>query len=250
MMKVVTFSAIKGGVGKSSLAILTANYLSHAGYRVLCIDMDIQNSLTFYHFPDKAIDSKNIFSALSNDNLKDNITKDLFISVISSSFNLVKLRSLNIKTLSRLRNQIENDYDFVIIDTAPTFDSIVLNAVCMSDFIITPCYLSLFDFKALEFYKSQIELETDKIDNWKILLNKHKEPKTDNPDTELNQYINLYHSTFSNILNTKIPDTSIIQKAIDTKTKITLSHSKYKLYNAIKELCFELFNIDNEPEYF
>ena len=247
-MKIISFSAIKGGVGKSSLAILMANYLSQSGYRVLCIDLDIQNSMTFYYLPDKETDNKNIFHALSNDNLKDNIIKDLFINVIPSSLNLLKLRSININTLNRLRNQIETDFDYVVIDTAPTFDNIVLNAVCSSDFIITPCYYSMFDFKALDFYGSQIKLETDKITNWKILINKYREPKSDNPDTELNQYISLYKSTFDNILNSKIPDTNIIQKAIDTKIKIT--EKKIKLYNAIQGLCKELLNIENKPESF
>lgn len=36
-MKTVTFSAIKGGVGKSSMAILAANILAAANKKVLCI---------------------------------------------------------------------------------------------------------------------------------------------------------------------------------------------------------------------
>jgi chromosome partitioning protein len=260
-MKVITFSAIKGGVGKSSLAILTSNYLSQSGYKVLCIDLDIQNSLTFYYYPEKLQDNeKNIFNAMSNNNLTDNIIVkgDLFrkIDIIPSDFNLIKLRSLNIKTLSRLRNQIENDYDYCVIDTPPTFDNIVLNALCFSDVIITPCFYSLFDYKALEFYKSQIEIETDKLSAWKILINRYRAPKTENPDTDLNSYIGLFDSVFSdNILNSKIPETTIIQKAIDSdKTKdnfkINKSEKKIKAYNAISDLCAELFGIENIPEYF
>lgn len=249
-MKVVTFSAIKGGVGKSSLAILTSNYLSQCGYKVLCIDLDIQNSFTFYHFPEVIESKKNIFNALSNDNLKDNIVNDLFISMIPSNFNLIKLRSLNIKTLSRLRNQIENDFDFVVIDTAPTLDNLVLNALNFSDIIITPSYLSQFDYKALDFYKTMIEVETDKINNWKILLNRYRESKTDNPETELNQYLDLFQSSFNNILDTKINETAYIQKAIDTKIHITKAKHKEKLYFSVSNFIKEVLNIDTIPEHF
>ena len=42
-MQIICYSGIKGGVAKSSMAILTANYLMALGYKVLCIDLDIQN---------------------------------------------------------------------------------------------------------------------------------------------------------------------------------------------------------------
>lgn len=249
-MKVITFSGIKGGIGKSSLAIMTSNYLSNIGKKVLCIDMDIQNSLTFYYFPTEYEESKNIAKALMNDDLPGNIIKDLFIDIIPSDFNLTKIRSLDLKTLQRIIKQVNDDYDYCIIDTAPTYDNIVLNAINTSDIVITPAYLTLFDLKALDFYKTRLNNETDKIDNWKILLNKYKEPKTDNPDTELNQYISLFNDKFNNILNTKIPDTNIIQKAIDTKIHITKSQKNLKLYNAISELCNELLNITDKPNQF
>jgi chromosome partitioning protein len=249
-MKVITFSSIKGGTGKSSLSILTSNYLSKVGYKVLCIDLDIQNSFTFYHFPENTESNKNIFNALITENLKDNIIKDLFISMIPSSFNLVKARSLNPKTLLRLRNQIESDFDYCVIDTAPTFDNLVLNALNFSDIIITPCYLSNFDFKALDFYRNMIGLETDKKDNWKVILNRYRPPKSDNSESELNQYIDLFQNNFNNILESKINETAYIQKAIDTKIQITKAKHKEKLYFSVSNFIKELLNIDAIPEQF
>ncbi len=46
---VITFSSMKGGVGKSSDAILFANNLAARGYKVLFIDMDTNNSATIYY---------------------------------------------------------------------------------------------------------------------------------------------------------------------------------------------------------
>ena len=54
----------------------------------------------------------------------------------------------------------------------------------------------------------------------------------------------------SNILNTKITDTAYIQKAIDSRMKITEKEPKTKLYNSISSLINELLNIKNEVKEF
>ena len=69
-MKTICFSSIKGGTGKSSLCILTANYAASAGYRILVADLDLQNSASSYYLdsPDEA-DRKNIADALHTERL-------------------------------------------------------------------------------------------------------------------------------------------------------------------------------------
>ncbi len=54
-MKLISFVAIKGGVGKTTLALLTGQYLASQGYKVLLIDLDHQCNLT--HFYDVYKDS-------------------------------------------------------------------------------------------------------------------------------------------------------------------------------------------------
>ena len=45
-MKIITFSSIKGGVGKTTLTFNYGEWLSSKGYNVLLIDSDHQCSLT------------------------------------------------------------------------------------------------------------------------------------------------------------------------------------------------------------
>ena len=45
-MEIITFSAIKGGVGKTTLVFNYGEWLSEQGYNVLLIDTDHQCSLT------------------------------------------------------------------------------------------------------------------------------------------------------------------------------------------------------------
>ncbi|MDE5580124.1 MAG: ParA family protein [Treponemataceae bacterium] len=48
---VITFPGMKGGVGKSTDAILLANNLAARGFKVLFFDMDTNNSSTIYYTP-------------------------------------------------------------------------------------------------------------------------------------------------------------------------------------------------------
>ncbi|MCC9962447.1 ParA family protein, partial [Streptococcus agalactiae] len=45
-MKIITFAAIKGGVGKTTLAYNYAEWLAEQNYQVLLIDLDHQCNLT------------------------------------------------------------------------------------------------------------------------------------------------------------------------------------------------------------
>lgn len=47
-MSVVCFCSPKGGVGKTSLSVNVAGVLARSGYRVLLVDLDVQNSLRLH----------------------------------------------------------------------------------------------------------------------------------------------------------------------------------------------------------
>lgn len=236
-MTTICLSSIKGGTGKTSTAIMLSKYLAKADKRVLCIDLDPQNSLSF-HYLENEVEDKNIALALQTGNLVRHITQSNHqnIDIIQSSFSLVNLRAISEKALKRLLSQVEDFYDFLIIDTAPTWDNIVLNAINAADYIISPARLAQFDYKGAMFYRGQLTMDTEKANDWYILLNFFKEPRTDNPDNLTNQYISLFNEEFSNILDVRIPDTTLVQKSIDTQEPISEAQSKKKLHDSISQL--------------
>lgn len=239
-MKTISFSSIKGGTGKSSLCILTANYAASAGYRVLVADLDIQNSVSSYYLdsPDEA-DRKNVAAVFHTEHIFENIIPSNYpcIDLLASSLDLVKFRAIGERTLKRILEASALSYDFIFIDTPPTYDNIVLNALHASDLIITPVAFSQFDYKGALFYEAQIRRETDKLSAWRILFNFHRPARTENPDTLRNQYDALFRGSFSEIiLPITIPDTSLIRRSIDTGEKITTSAAKAPLHAAISAL--------------
>lgn len=68
-MKIITFAAIKGGVGKTTLAYNYGEWLANQGSRILFIDLDHQSNLTqTYQIYDNKYTVGNIF--LKNDQVK------------------------------------------------------------------------------------------------------------------------------------------------------------------------------------
>ncbi|AFI32228.1 ParA family protein [Borrelia crocidurae] len=162
--KVITIASIKGGVGKSTTCLAFAFLLSRTN-KVLIIDMDTQASVTSYyqdkiHENDIDLKNSNIYEVLVNEleiqkavvNLDDN----LFL--IPSYLSLHKLNEDTIEFKELLLKSILacfcNNYDYIILDTAPSFDFISKNALLSSDCIIVPIIaekwavecLDLFDF--------------------------------------------------------------------------------------------------------
>jgi chromosome partitioning protein len=239
-MKTISFSSIKGGTGKSSLCILTANYAASAGYRVLVADLDLQNSLSSYYLdsPDP-VEQHNIAAALHSERLAKNIIPTTYpgVDLLASSLDLVKLRAIGEHTLRRILATSPLPYDFLFIDTAPTFDNLVLNAYHAADLILSPVSFSQFDLKSARFLHSMIYRETDKIHAWHLLFNFYKPSRSDNPDTLRNQYEALFRDTFGDtILPITIPESSLIRRSIDTGEKITTSAAKAPLFEAITAL--------------
>lgn len=238
-MQTITFSAIKGGVGKSSLAILAANFLAASGARVLVIDADPQNSATFYYKPDNRDMPENLANIMTGDSILNNIAPtSKGINLIPSSLELINRRNDDINILTVALAEVRKLYDYCIIDTAPNFDNVVINCLMVSDIIVTPVQFSNFDYKSAIFYNNLLKnLRID--DKWKVLFNRFKAVKTGNSLAA--QYLSIYNETFTHhILKSRIPESTVIKQYFDTASRISKAKSKLKAYEAICETVCEI----------
>lgn len=159
MSKVISFANQKGGVGKTTSAVNIAASLGVLGYRVLLIDLDPQGNAT----SGVGIMKKNL-------NL---ITLDLFtkaevgvsdvaietkfdnLSIIPTHTNLARAEAdlADVKDceyiLKKKLSEVENDYDYVIIDCAPSLGLLTVNALTASDGIIIPMQCEFFALEGL-----------------------------------------------------------------------------------------------------
>jgi chromosome partitioning protein len=200
---VAAFSANKGGVGKTRQALLAANCLGAAGKRVLVIDMDFNNSATFYYLsPDMAgaAGEKNIADALAKESnlLSDYAlpTNHRGVDLIASSRYLADLRSISEKRLGRMIPSLAGKYDLVIIDCQPDYNNLTLNAINASSLIITPVLKDLDSFNAAAFLGQKIALDTDKYDHWYITINGYNRHYEDASGGKQKEYIDVYRHEF------------------------------------------------------
>lgn len=141
-MEKIVLSNQKGGVGKSTSSIEIATCMGKIGKRVLLIDFDQQCNLSVYC--NSVNNSKNIFDALSgNCTVQEAIQKKEYFDLICGSEALSRSDRIFIDNddkylLDDLLSFLKDDYDYVIIDTAPTRNIVLTMAYVCSDYIILP----------------------------------------------------------------------------------------------------------------
>ncbi len=235
----IMYSSLKGGTGKSSLVIMTANALGKAGFKILVIDSDLNNSTTFSYISNSLIISeKNYARAIQSNDLVSNIIKTSVenVDLIASSLFLADLRALSTNRLVQMIKQVYGLYDFVCIDSSPSYDNIVLNGINAADMIITPVNFSQFDINTCLFMKNKLQEETTKYDNWFLLYNGYSDHYAKNDNSSQSEYIRAFESYFENILPVHVPFCSAVRKYIDRDEVLSLTEGKDKLLTSICQL--------------
>lgn len=258
--QIIASVSMKGGVGKTTLSILIAKNLAARGYKVLYFDLDPNNSGTM-HFTvgidgiAETIELKNVFEALSHNSIKgytipSNCQK---IDIVPSHLNIYKLRGIGYNELAKtLRNCTE--YDYVVIDTAPTYDNIIINALTAADVILTPLHFSSFDLTTTHFLQKQIYDDVpQKINNWYLVYTAWEEKFTKFASSMQMQFVSAFESQFSNILDIHIPTTPAAKNYTQiTGAKVSVNDSAIgsrRLATEINKLCNMLTGSSDEKDY-
>ena len=236
----IAYVSIKGGVGKTTNAIMTATNLAARGYRVLYWDGDGNNSGTMFFTTGisgiaDTIESKNTFEALSHTNIANYAVHARIknIDIVPSHLNIFKLRGIGYNELLRTLRTAEDNYDFIVIDTAPTYDNLVINAVLAADVIITPIRFTSFDFSTAKFLQKQLYDDCpDKVEKWYLMYSTWEDRWTPFEDSMQSQFVRLFEKHFPHkILEVHIP---LAKAAVDyTQTDTKLS-TKSRIVGARK----------------
>jgi chromosome partitioning protein len=160
----------KGGCGKTTTSINLAAGLAYAGKKVLLIDLDPQGNSTI-GLGIKTENRQTIAELLCQEEceVKD-IVQDTYIEglhILPSDVSLavadVKLAQIQAKEFA-LRSKLTNiNYDYLIIDTSPTFGTLLTNAVLAVDHIILPVGLDFFNLAGMQSFVDTINRTNKKV---------------------------------------------------------------------------------------
>lgn len=223
---VITFSSMKGGVGKSTDAVLLANNLAARGFKVLFFDMDTNNSSTIYYCMGIADEfpTQNVAEALTHRTTEGYIVHSRIpnVDIVPSSLRLFDIRSIDYHALKKCLPT--DKYDYIIIDTAPTYDNLVMNALFAADYIFTPVQLDFFNLTTSRFLRSHLIDElTEQVDKWYIYYTFWQENLATFADSIQSQFANIFESEFENILDIQIPSTPATRKYTQTDEKVSVN---------------------------
>jgi len=156
-MKVICFASKKGGVSKTTSAVITGLILAE-NKRVLLIDLDSQNALTSFFFDDiTKIQGKTILEAIKGEKLFSQVIFEITpnLHVIPSVLQFEEIdewgRTGKELILRKELKKLEGLYDYVILDTPPNLRSETVFGLVAADVIVIPARLEKMDTRAIDF---------------------------------------------------------------------------------------------------
>ena len=232
---VITVANFKGGVSKTTTAATLAQGLSLKGHRCLLIDADPQGSLStlFGFLPDIEVDEEHTLVPLCTGtkssimpSIRETYWHDIHIVTAAPFlFNAEFILPARQKTdkgfefwrvLDVGLEDAKNQYDIIIIDTAPSLSYLTINALMAANGIIMPMPPSAMDFASSAQFWS---LFTDICNSLFVKTGDNKKynfidillSRVDNSASVSAAVRNWIISTYgSKVLPVEIPKTSII----------------------------------------
>lgn len=160
-MKTISIANLKGGVGKTVTAINLAYILAeHHGRRVLLLDNDQQGNASKF-FERYSYERASMADVLTEKHaIRRAIVGTDFaqLSIVPANLNLAGAERTVLMDSARPQQsrikmalqEVWNEYDYAIIDNAPSLGMCTINAMTASDYLVVPARIDSFTFDGID----------------------------------------------------------------------------------------------------
>ena len=155
-MKVISIANQKGGVGKTTTSYALTYGLMRRGYKVLGIDLDPQANFSFCFDGIKTNNVATVYEVLKKEvpiKKAIQISRD-DVHILPSNI-LLSGADLDLNftgkeyRLQEALSEIEDQYDYVIIDCPPSLSTLTINAFTASKDVIVPLGTDIFSLQGI-----------------------------------------------------------------------------------------------------
>jgi chromosome partitioning protein len=157
MAKIFCIANQKGGVGKTTTTVNLSAALAAIGQRVLMVDLDPQGNATMGSGVDKRQLTHTVYDVLLGESTieaaaKPNAAKYHVLGanreLAGAEVELVSLEQREMRLKLALQ-QVDADYDIVLIDCPPSLSLLTLNGLCSAHGVVVPMQCEYFALEGL-----------------------------------------------------------------------------------------------------
>jgi pilus assembly protein CpaE len=230
----ITVFAAKGGVGKTTVSTNLAAALADGGKRNVCIvDLDLafgDVSIVMQLFPVHTIaDAVGIDRKLDPSAVESLLTEhSAGLKVLAAPVQPEAKDRINGEMVAQILRVLKTQFDFVVVDTPPAFDDVVLQAFDESDLLLLIGTLDVPALKSLKITAETLGLLNHPKDKWRLVLNR-ADMKVGLTPSEVEKTLDLP-------INASIPQSNDVPASINQGRPIVLESPRHAVSQVIRKL--------------